>query len=185
MTMILALGLAFVLSAADAFAPAASAVGAMRANTRKGLSMGLAVGDTFPPAALASWGVKGKTAVIYFYGADGSPSCTKEAEAFDAASLGAPVIGVRNDGGVKEGWDETYPGVKFVVDEGDEVRNEIGIAKDLFFLGGRETYVVDAKGTIASVFNSQFAPEKHVEVAEAALEELKPVKAQGFSFPNP
>ena len=30
----------------------------------------------------------------------------------------------------------------------DEIRNEIGIPKDLFVLGGRETYVVDKDGTV-------------------------------------
>jgi hypothetical protein len=41
-------------------------------------------GETFPADAAQKLGVKGKNAVVYFYGADGSPSCTKEAAAFDA-----------------------------------------------------------------------------------------------------
>ena len=101
--------------------------------------------------------MSGKPAVLYFYGADGSPSCTKEAGAFDAAlpefkSAGVSVVGIRGDKGVKEGFSENYS-QKFVVDEGDEVREEIGIAKDFFVLGGRETYVVDKSGTIVMVFN--------------------------------
>ena len=167
-----------LLAAADAFATAAR-----RAAPR----MGLAVGEPFPPAALASWGVKGKNAVIYFYGADGAPSCTKEAAAFDAAGLGCAVVGVRNEGGVKPGFAEAYPGIRFVVDEGDQVRGELGIAKDFLFLGGRETYVVDKAGTVASVFNAQFAPEKHVEVAGAALDALAPAAGGGgggFKLPS-
>ena len=48
------------------------------------------VGEAFPPAALSSWGVKGKTAALY--GADGALS-SREAAAFDAAGLGATVVG--------------------------------------------------------------------------------------------
>ena len=114
-------------------------------------SMGLAVGDKFPTKAAKAWGVSGKKAVVYFYGADGAPSCTKQAKAFDAASLDATVVGVRSDEGVKEGFSDEYGGVKFVVDEGNEVREEVGIAKDLFgFLPGRETYVLDKSGEFES-----------------------------------
>ena len=111
--------------------------------------MGLAVGDKFPTKAAKAWGVSGKKAVVYFYGADGAPSCTKQAKAFDAASLDATVVGVRSDEGVKDGFSDEYSGVKFVVDEGNEVREEVGIAKDLFgFLPGRETYVLDKSGEL-------------------------------------
>jgi peroxiredoxin Q/BCP len=76
---------------------------------------------------------------------------------------------VRNAAGAK-GSDV---GVKLFVDEGDAIRTEIGIQKDLFgLLGGRETYVVDASGTVASVFNSPFSPEEHVKTALAAVKEL-------------
>lgn len=93
--------------------------------------------------------MSGKKAVVYFYGADGAPSCTKQAKAFDAAALDATVVGVRSDEGVKEGFSDEYGGVKFVVDEGNEVREEVGIAKDLFgFLPGRETYVLDKSGEL-------------------------------------
>ena len=91
------------------------------------------------------------------YGADEAPSCTKQAAAFDGSldefkSLGVTVCGVRNEGGVKGDFSEAY-GQKFVVDEGDMVREEIGIAKDLFgLLGGRETYVLDGKGEVKFVF---------------------------------
>lgn len=98
--------------------------------------MGLAVGDQFPADALTSFGVKGKKAVVFFYGADDAPSCKKELAAFDEfmgefKTLGATVVGVRNAAGAK-GADEVYGSMKIVVDDGDEVREQIGIAKDLF-----------------------------------------------------
>ena len=38
--------------------------------------MGLAVGEKFP--APKSWGISGKKAVVFFYGADDAPSCSKD-----------------------------------------------------------------------------------------------------------
>merc|ERR1712070_587155 len=98
-------------------------------------TMGLAVGDKFPASAAKVCGVSGKKAVVFFYGADDAPSCSKELMGFDAAmsdfkSEGAAVVGVRNAAGVK-GADEDYA-VKCVVDDGDAMREEVGIEKDLF-----------------------------------------------------
>eukprot|EP00549_Striatella_unipunctata_P023918 CAMPEP_0118695330 /NCGR_PEP_ID=MMETSP0800-20121206/13114_1 /TAXON_ID=210618 ORGANISM="Striatella unipunctata, Strain CCMP2910" /NCGR_SAMPLE_ID=MMETSP0800 /ASSEMBLY_ACC=CAM_ASM_000638 /LENGTH=144 /DNA_ID=CAMNT_0006594085 /DNA_START=161 /DNA_END=595 /DNA_ORIENTATION=- len=143
--------------------------------------MGLEVGDSFPTTALKTWGVSGKNAVIYFYGADDAPSCKKQNSAFDSKfddfkSAGVAVVGVRNGPGAK-GVEVSQ---KLVVDEEDAVRNEIGIEKDFFgFLGGRETYVVNSKGVVEFVFNSQFAPEDHVE---KSLEYASTMKKPAFSF---
>ena len=77
---------------------------------------------------------------------------------------------MRNAAGVKDGTDVS---VSLIVDEGDAMREEIGIAKDLFgLLGGRETYVLDGSGTVVSVHNNQFDPESHVKVARDAIETL-------------
>ena len=139
--------------------------------------MGLAVGDQFPAEALKSFGVSGKKAVVFFYGADDAPSCKKELAAFDEfmddfKTLGATVVGVRNAAGAK-GADEVYGSMKIVVDDGDEVREQIGIEKDLFgLLGGRETYVVGPKGVVVGVHNNQFGPETHISTALTALESM-------------
>ena len=121
-------------------------------------------------------------------GADEAPSCTKQAEGFDAASNefgGVTVVGIRNDKGVKDGFADKYA-QQFYVDVDDEIRNEIGIPKDLFVLGGRETYVVDKAGTVQMVFNGQLNPEKHVEAAKAAVAELGASSGGGgFEFKLP
>lgn len=120
-------------------------------------------------------GVSGKKAVIFFYGADDAPSCSKEISAFDAAlaefkESGVSVVGVRNGAGVKEGTDASF---NLIIDEDDAIRQEIGIEKDLFgLLGGRETYVLDGSGTVVGVHNNQFDPESHVRVALEAVESL-------------
>ena len=41
-------------------------------------TMGLAVGDKFPASAAKVCGVSGKKAVVFVYGADDAPSCSKE-----------------------------------------------------------------------------------------------------------
>ena len=66
----------------------------------------------------------------------------------------------------------------------DEVRNEIGVAKDLFgLLGGRETYLLDSKGVVQFVFNDQFGAEKHASNAlSAAIEAFPKKKARHLSF---
>mmetsp|Transcript_78515 Transcript_78515/g.157026 ORF Transcript_78515/g.157026 Transcript_78515/m.157026 type:complete len:182 (-) Transcript_78515:104-649(-) len=175
------LALAVLVSSAAAFAP--------RLRQRMDIRMGLTVGEQFPAPALKKWGLSGKPSVIYFYGADESPSCTKQAQAFDELfddfkGLGCNVCGVRNEKGVKGDFENSY-GQKFVVDDEDEVRTEIGISKDLFgLLGGRETYVVDGKGTVTFVFNDQFKADAHAPKALSAAREL-PTKKAGFEFKFP
>merc|ERR1712032_1122627 len=122
---------------------------------------GIQIGDIFPKDALKKLGVSSKKAVVYFYGADDAPSCKKENDEFK--KLGATVVGVRNEKGVKE---DKLPQLvqKLVIDEEDTIRNQIGIKKDLFgLLGGRETYVIGTNGKVEYKFNDQFNPEKHVE----------------------
>ena len=163
---------------------ALSSAAALRATP----SMSISVGEKFPAASLSKLGCSGQNAVVYFYGADEAPSCTKQAQGFSDSIgdfAGVKVVGVRNDAGVKDGFEGKYA-QSFYVDVGDEIRNEIGIPKDLFVLGGRETYVVDKAGTVQMVFNGQLNPEKHVEAAKAAVAELGASSGGGgFEFKLP
>ena len=121
-----------------------------------------------------------KPVVVFFYGGQGSPSCTKEVEAFkqaypDFKAAGAEVLGISRDStDFSRDWkaEKELP-FPLLSDEDGAVREEYGIKKDLFgFLDGRETYVIDRAGKIAMKFNDQFAPEKHVDKALDALEAL-------------
>merc|ERR1719199_1388277 len=175
-----------------AFAPAStslratslprSATCAAAANVRM-----LQEGESFPASAATKFGIKGKNAVVYFYGADGSPSCTKQAIAFDQKAaefkdLGFEVVGVRSDKQAKGEWEEKYS-QRFVADTDNEVRKALGIKNDLFgVLSGRETYVVDRAGTVKMVFNDQFKTDEHVEKALAAAAACKPAGRQGSFF---
>lgn len=119
----------------------------------------------------------GKSKVIFFYPKDNTPGCTLEAKAFRDAyaelkKYGADVIGISSDSSEshKSFCDELDLPYTLLADEDGSVREQFGVKKDLLgLLPGRETYVIDPKGTILKVFNNQFSPEKHVEAAIQAL----------------
>ncbi|KAK3288914.1 hypothetical protein CYMTET_3632 [Cymbomonas tetramitiformis] len=121
-------------------------------------------------------GLFGKPVVLFFYGADGSPSCTKEMCAIrDSYSAfkkaGAEVIGISADSTESHSDFADELGLPFTLltDEGDEVRDEYGIPKDLLFLKGRQTYVINKQGVVELVYNNQFSPETHVDKTLEAL----------------
>ena len=116
-----------------------------------------------------------RQSVIFFYGADDAPSCEKQIAAMDGAlpefkELGVKVVGVRNQAGAK--LEDGANSLTLAVDEDDAVRNELEIPKDFFILGGRQSYVVDATGTIAAVHNNQFDTQSHVDFTLEAAKEL-------------
>nr|XP_010917427.1 peroxiredoxin Q, chloroplastic [Elaeis guineensis] len=114
---------------------------------------------------------KGKPVVVYFYPADETPGCTKEACAFRDSyekfkKAGAEVVGISGDDPASHKAFATKYGLPFTLlsDEGNTVRKEWGVPSDLFgVLPGRQTYVIDRKGVVQLVYNNQFQPEKHVE----------------------
>jgi thioredoxin-dependent peroxiredoxin len=55
-------------------------------------------------------------------------------------------------------------------DEDGSVRKLYDVPTDfLGLLPGRQTYIIGKDGTVKEVFNNQFSPEKHVEVALSSL----------------
>ncbi|CAK0787409.1 hypothetical protein CVIRNUC_010629 [Coccomyxa viridis] len=146
------------------------------------------VGDKAPDFALTDQtgktvklskfqGIFGKPVVLYFYPSDGSPGCTKQAAAFTQSydafkKAGAVVLGVSGDdvdSHVKFIGDQQIP-FQLLADEGNKVRQQYGVKKDLLgLLEGRETYVIGKDGTVKLVYNNQFGPESHIEKALEAL----------------
>lgn len=114
---------------------------------------------------------KGKPVVLYFYPADETPGCTKQACAFRDSyekfkKAGAEVVGISGDDpSSHKAFAKKYR-LPFTLlsDEGNRVRKEWGVPADLFgALPGRETYVLDRNGVVQLVYNNQFQPEKHVD----------------------
>ncbi|CAA2970966.1 peroxiredoxin Q, chloroplastic [Olea europaea var. sylvestris] len=114
---------------------------------------------------------KGKPVVVYFYPADETPGCTKQACAFRDSyekfkKAGAEVIGISGDDPVShKAFKQKYK-LPFTLlsDESNKVRKEWGVPSDLFgALPGRQTYVLDKNGVVRLIYNNQFQPEKHID----------------------
>lgn len=113
---------------------------------------------------------KGKPVVVYFYPADETPGCTKQACAFRDSyekfkKAGAEVLGISGDDTAShKAFAQKYR-LPFTLlsDEGNRVRKEWGVPGDLFgTLPGRQTYVLDKNGVVQYIYNNQFQPEKHI-----------------------
>ncbi|XP_043706845.1 peroxiredoxin Q, chloroplastic isoform X1 [Telopea speciosissima] len=123
---------------------------------------------------------KGKPVVLYFYPADESPGCTKQACAFRDSyekfkKAGAEVVGISGDDTEShKAFAKKYRlPYTLLSDEGNKVRKEWGVPADLFgTLAGRETYVLDRNGVVKLVYNNQFQPEKHIDETLNLLQSL-------------
>ena len=123
-----------------------------------------------------------KNVVLYFYPKDESIGCTKEAckfrDNYDVfADLGAEVLGVSSQSVESHKSFATHHGLPFILlsDEKNEVRKLYGVSGGVF--PGRVTFIIDKKGVVRHVFNSQFQPEKHIDEALAVLRKLDEEKA--------
>ena len=122
-----------------------------------------------------------KNLVIYFYPKDDSAGCTREACSFrdqfeDFADADAMIIGISSQS-VKSHLEFakkhrlTYT---LLSDKGNKVRKLFGVPGNLFgLIPGRVTYVINKKGEVVFIFNSQILAEKHVAEALRILQELK------------
>jgi peroxiredoxin Q/BCP len=121
-----------------------------------------------------------KNVVLYFYPKDETRGCTREAcefrDSYDVfTSLGAEVLGVSSDTLESHKSFATHHGLPFLLlsDEKGEVRKLYGVPSTMGVIPGRVTYLIDKKGIVRHVFNSQFQPEKHIEEALKILRELE------------
>jgi len=136
----------------------------------------VAVGDQIPAFTLADQSGKpfnvqdhlGKKLIIYFYPKDETPTCTKEACAFrdsynDFESKGAMVIGI-NSGSVESHQKfAAHHNLNFTLlsDPGNQVLKAFGI-KNVLFLTGRETFVVDETGQVVFTYRGFLNGNAHV-----------------------
>ena len=118
--------------------------------------------------------------VLYFYPKDNTPGCTAEARAFRDSyevfkDMGAEVIGVSSDSVDSHRDFAAKCELPFTLlsDPGGTVRKLYGVPTSMGVIPGRVTYIIDRKGIVRHVFNSQMNPAKHVEVAVKILKEIK------------
>jgi peroxiredoxin Q/BCP len=121
-----------------------------------------------------------KNVVLYFYPKDETRGCTREAcefrDRYDVfTGLGAEVLGVSSDTLESHKSFATHYGLPFLLlsDEKGEVRKLYGVPSSMGILPGRVTYIIDKKGVVRHIFNSQLQPEKHIEEALKILKELE------------
>ena len=121
-----------------------------------------------------------KNIVLYFYPKDETRGCTREAcefrDQYDVfTSLGAEVLGVSSDTLESHKSFATHHGLPFLLlsDKKGEVRKLYGVPSTMGIIPGRVTYIIDKKGIVRHIFNSQFQPEKHIEEALKILKDLE------------
>ncbi|XP_047307959.1 peroxiredoxin Q, chloroplastic [Impatiens glandulifera] len=123
---------------------------------------------------------KGKPVVVYFYPADETPGCTKQACAFRDSyekfkKAGAEVVGISgDDSSSHKAFAKKYK-LPFTLlsDEGNKIRKDWGVPSDLFgTLPGRQTYVLDKNGVVQLIYNNQFQPEKHIDETLKLIQSL-------------
>jgi peroxiredoxin Q/BCP len=120
-----------------------------------------------------------KNVVLYFYPKDETRGCTREAcefrDRYDIFTrLGAEVLGVSSDTLESHKSFATHYGLPFLLlsDKDGKVRKLYGVPSTIGIIPGRVTFIIDTKGVVRHVFNSQFQPEKHIEEALKVLKEL-------------
>jgi len=122
-----------------------------------------------------------KNLVIYFYPKDDSPGCTKEACSFrdqfyDFEDADAIIIGINSQSVESHLNFAKKHRLNFTLlsDTDNEVRKLFGVPTNLFgLIPGRVTYVINKKGKVVYMFNSQIQAEKHVKEALNVLQEMK------------
>ncbi len=120
---------------------------------------------------------RGKWVVLFFYPADDTPVCTKEACFFrdayqDFVDAGAVVLGISNDSlesheSFAKKHRLPYP---LLTDKGGKARKLFQVPKTLGLMAGRVTYVIDPEGVIRRIFSSQLFAKKHVQEALQAIQ---------------
>lgn len=145
-----------------------------------------AVGDAVPDFSLKDQNDKTfalksvlgkKSLVIYFYPKDETPGCTAEACAFrdqyeTFTKAGAEVIGISADSTASHQKFASNRKLPFILlsDPDNAVRKLFGVPSSMLgMMPGRVTYVVDTKGVVRHVFNSQTQATKHVDEALRVL----------------
>ncbi|MDP4290580.1 MAG: peroxiredoxin [Bacteroidota bacterium] len=118
-----------------------------------------------------------KNLVIYFYPKDGTPGCTKEACSFrdnlkDFTHINAMIIGISGDdvASHKQFVLKNHLNFTLLSDKDNKIRKLFGVPASMMgTIPGRVTYIVNKKGIVVHVYNSQTRPEQHIREALSAL----------------
>jgi peroxiredoxin Q/BCP len=121
-----------------------------------------------------------KNIVLYFYPKDETIGCTKEACTFrdnyeELTKLDAEVLGVSGQSVESHQSFATHYGLPFILlsDQDNKVRELYGVPSTMGIIPGRVTYIIDKKGIVRHIFNSQTQAPRHVEEAKKTLMEIE------------
>jgi thioredoxin-dependent peroxiredoxin len=111
----------------------------------------------------------GQKTVLYFYPADDTPGCTKEACAFrdrmdDYAQAGIQVYGVSLDSpeshrAFREKYNLNFP---LLTDEGGRASDALGVLRENRKRTNRVTFLLEPEGRISKVY-PEVSPETHAD----------------------
>lgn len=155
------------------------------------MGVSLRVGDKAPDFDVVSSAGKAlkladlagkKNVVLYFYPGDFTPICTKETCAFrdmyaELASKDTEVIGVSVDSDAShEKFAKEYKLEFALVSDGErELAKKYGATsflRDILGKLARKTFVIDKKGNIAGIFESELSAAKHVDGVKGVIAKL-------------
>ncbi len=125
---------------------------------------------------------RGQPVVLYFYPKDDTPGCTAEACAFrdqyaDFLEFGAVVVGVSSDSEASHQKFSQKHRLPFplLADTSGQLRKTYEVPRALLgLLPGRVTFVINADGKIAYIFNSMSGATDHVSKTKDVLRRLTP-----------
>lgn len=121
-----------------------------------------------------------KALVLFFYPADETYGCTKEACSFRDShdvfvEAGARVVGISSDSIASHSRFAGKHALNYTLlsDAGGALADRFGVPKALGGLAkGRTTYVIDEKGVVRGVFSSLLQFTRHIDEALAAVRAL-------------
>ena len=124
----------------------------------------------------------GKPIVIFFYPKDDTPGCTREACAFrddfdKFRNVEASVFGISEDSiDAHKRFQKRYDlPFDLLSDVNNRIRKQFGVRGTFFgLIPGRVTYVIDQKGIIRHIYESQLNFEQHVSKAIEILQSIEP-----------
>lgn len=121
-----------------------------------------------------------KVIILYFYPKDNSPGCTTQACTFrdefeTFKDHNAEIIGISSDTVVSHKEFQIRYSLPFTLlsDKKGKVRKQFGVSSSLGLIPGRVTYIIDKRGIVRHIFNSQVRVKAHVDKALEILLELE------------
>lgn len=119
---------------------------------------------------------RGRFLVVFFYPKAFTPLCTKQTACFvsrhrELTELGAAILGVsRDEPSVQAKFRaEQRADFPLIADPSGDVSRAFGVARSLFKVAKRVTFVIDPEGRLAGRFHHELSSQSHVDDAIACI----------------